>query len=921
MKKSREQSPGKAKAWEFLRLLLVATINATWVLLVIAKHVLQWLQNTFRIPDSDSVSAGGGIAAGKTVLVTTGRQAKTLHTVRALKQIGARVIVADYETVSASALSVACDKFVLLPALDTSRLDDWVESFRDILVQNNVDVVLPVSTINEVLFIGLAKDKLSKVLPNVTWFCPDLETAVNLDDRTQFSIFCDMYDVPTPEHGILSSREDITNIVKNTDHVILKRVASSVNRAEEIVPLRAGQVVPSFIQPSKKDPWQWQRFIKGDEYSAWYISNGGVVTFAACYRSAFDLVEFDGVPLADDFDVPIRKLISGMKLTGQFAFDFIREKDSNKPYIIECNPRASSILETVSETPLWAEAFFGIDVIHRTISRPVGFVFHKNCWPWASRSEGYFKLSDPFPFFGAEIMWPLNAIGNRGLINNSIQKIDVNICKAIVDGPSPGRDLQLFKDEVEDLKISEVVQAVKHADTVLLDISTPKYEKVQDASISAGRRVVHFSYDDGENIDLASLPSECVSISSVTELDNFIQTNCSGETRLVLGEKLSKISKSSSTVSYRLVTISKSLAGSFEIPLRKLRVLHVMGSTASKYYEGISSYYGFECINSVGTDGRFDHVIAYVHLSGEWTIGVNCTISEVRDNSPKLSTGEAVRRLEALMVDVAIPHMFDYDGLTAYRGLLRVVNVPIVGCSAEALALSTNKARTKACAAMEGVGVAKSVILHRGDTVDMELPVIFKPVEEDNSLGITVIRDAEKISEGLEHAFKFGDEVLCEQFIELGRELRVAIIETGSGEMEMLPIIEYMLSKESPIRRPEDKISTNKAGRPTGLASGGRVCPADVDDELKEKLFKSSVTAHRALGCTDYSIYDYRIDSKGNTYLLESCLYCSFAPKSVLVSMQATMGIEHPELFVRFCERALSRKADRSSTEEKIGMK
>lgn len=139
--------------------------------------------------------------------------------------------------------------------------------------------------------------------------------------------------------------------------------------------------------------------------------------------------------------------------------------------------------------------------------------------------------------------------------------------------------------------------------------------------------------------------------------------------------------------------------------------------------------------------------------------------------------------------------------------------------------------------------------------------------------------------------------------------------------MEMLPVIEYFLTEESPIRQPEDKITTSKVGKPTGLASGGRACPADVDESLKKKLFQASVTAHRALGCTEYSIYYYRIDPCGEPYLLESCLYCSFAPKSVLVSMQTSIGIHHTELFTRLCERAMSRQRTRSLSSQSLGMK
>lgn len=911
----------EANSPDALSLSLAFLLNCIWRLLLVLKSLMRWLFIADPLPKGTCDRYIGGIARGKTVLVTTGRQAKTLHTVRALKEVGATVIVSDYEEISASAVSLACDKFVLLPQLDSSQVQAWVERFGDILVENNVDVVIPVSTINEVLYICQAKHELSQRLPHVTWLCPDLQTALQLDDRAQFSLFCEKYGVPTPEHGVLTSRAAIAPVVKRySEHVILKRIESSVNRSEEIVSLIETEGTPSSVKPSRTDPWQWQRFVDGDEYSVWYVCIGGKVTFAGCYRSAPDVVEFDNVPIPDDVDVPVRNLISKLNLTGQFAFDYIRERKTGDPYVIECNPRASSVLETVSTTPLWAEAFFGIDVMKRTIPSNVGFQFHGNCWPWTSRSEGYFMMKDPLPFFAAEFMWPAMAVAKKGVFGNGIKKVDVNICKVIVDGPSSGRNLECFRKEVKALQVSFATQAVRQVDTVLLDINAPGFDALRAEGEKNGRLIVPFAFQRHAEKETSETDEECSYLDSEAEIDELIANAPTGETRLILGEKLSRSLSSPYPMSYRMVTQGKTLRQSFEIPLRKLRVLHVMGSNTSDYYEGISSYYGFECIKSIGSGGRFDHVVAYIHRFGHWSVGVNSTLEQLKRHEPQLSPGQAITEIESLMIDVAIPHMFDYDGLTAYRGLMRVLDIPMVGCSAEALALSTNKARTKACAAMEGVRVPASQLLREGDLITMPLPVIIKPVEEDNSQGISMIQSEEDIPQALEEAFQFGDEVLCEQFIGLGRELRVAVVEIGDGKMEMLPIIEYFLSEESPIRRPEDKITTDKGGNPVALASGGRTCPANVDEDLKKKLFDSSVTAHKALGCTDYSIYDYRIDPSGDPYMLESCLYCSFAPKSVLVSMQASMGIHHAELFTRLCERAMSRKRDRTLNQKK-GMK
>lgn len=890
-----------------------------WYILILQKRLLRFIQslNTNRNP----YESMHGIAKGKTVLVTTGRQAKTLHTVRALKNIGANVIVTDYEQISTSAISLACDKFILLPSLIPEKLNDWVQNFERILVENQVDVVLPVSTINEVLFLGVCKQRLEQKHPHIHWICPDLNTAILMDDRTQFAALCDKHEVPSPEHGRLISPDNIKRLAKEIPHgIIVKRIESSVNRREEIVRIKPGEEVPLCVQPSPQDPWQWQRFISGSEFSVWYICIDGCVTFNACYKSQPDLVHFDPATVPVSLDTSLRKMIKRMKLTGQYAFDFFVEDGSNHPFVIECNPRSSSILETASETPLWAEAFFGIDVTHRATSNSVGFLFHKNCWPFAARNEGYLDWYDPLPFFCAELAWPLMSVGKAQLSGKTVQKVDTNIGKVICDGPSPARSMKHFEMEIEKTSMKYILSSLNHMDTVLLDADFPGAKSVRNFALDSGKKLVTFSVSSGPKDK--DVPNEIIQCKDITEVDKLVRQQTSGETRLLLGEDLSSQSGSPTRVSYKFVTRERTCSSSVCLPLRQIRVLHVMGSCTSRYYERISSYYGYECIANIGCDQRFDHIVAYVHQTGEWSIGTNQTLEYMSKHASRLSPGAALGEIESLNIDVAMPHMFDYDGLTAYRSLLTVLGIPMVGCSGEALALSTNKAMTKACAAIAGVPVPKSEVIRAGQRPSLARPFIVKPTEEDNSQGISVVYKEEDMTRALEEAWKFGDEALCEEFIKAGRELRVAVIENADGELELLPMVEYFVSEKNPIRKPADKLTTNEKGMPNGLASNDRVCPADVDEILRHKLFDAAKKAHRALKCRDYSLYDFRVSPDGEPFMLESCLYCSFAAGSVLVKMQQAAGVDARQLFERLCERAIAReKIGSRQGDQEMGMK
>merc|ERR1719316_527979 len=197
-------------------------------------------------------------------------------------------------------------------------------------------------------------------------------------------------------------------------------------------------------------------------------------------------------------------------------------------------------------------------------------------------------------------------------------------------------------------------------------------------------------------------------------------------------------------------------------------------------------------------------------------------------------------------------------------------------------------------------------------------------------MGITLFtgKDGQDLDEALKTAFSYDSEILCERYIPLGREVRCAVLENDDGSLELLPCLEYFLDEKSPIRLSKDKLVTNEKGVPVTVTTGGRKCPADIDDTLRAKLEHLTTQSHRALGCRDYSLYDVRVDPKGEPYFLEACLYCSFAPRSVIVSLSEASGMKHPQVFEELVGRAQSRgqaeqeqRAAKASGAQVFGMK
>jgi len=171
-------------------------------------------------------------------------------------------------------------------------------------------------------------------------------------------------------------------------------------------------------------------------------------------------------------------------------------------------------------------------------------------------------------------------------------------------------------------------------------------------------------------------------------------------------------------------------------------------------------------------------------------------------------------------------------------------------------------------------------------------------VDGDNSVGVTLVRTGSAYDDALQSAFAHSDEVLVENFVQLGREVRCGIIVRG-GRLVPLPLEEYAVDRASkPIRTYDDKISQSESGELNLVAKvETRAWLVDPGDPITQRVWEAAKACHRALGCRDYSLFDFRIDPEGQPWFLEAGLYCSFAKKSVISVMAKAAGIPLGELF------------------------
>jgi D-alanine-D-alanine ligase len=326
-----------------------------------------------------------------------------------------------------------------------------------------------------------------------------------------------------------------------------------------------------------------------------------------------------------------------------------------------------------------------------------------------------------------------------------------------------------------------------------------------------------------------------------------------------------------------------------------LRVLHLVGSAESEFYAELSRLYAADCLRANEDPERYRPVIAYVSPDGDWRFPTDLTDAAI-EAAEVHAPGAAIRILEVLDIDVAVPQMFCIPGMTWYRGLLDLLGIPYVGNRPEVMAATADKAWARAIVGAAGVDVPAGEVVGPGRTPVPRLPAVVKPTDADNSLGVSLVREPGELPGALALAREHSEEVLVEDYVELGREVRCGLLE-ADGRLVPLPLEEYPLDAERPIRRAADKIRRDGEGGLALVAKGephARAVPRD--DPATGPVWEAAKRAHVALGCRHYSLFDFRIDPDGRPWFLEAGLYNSFARQSVIPTMAAAAGIPHQDL-------------------------
>jgi D-alanine-D-alanine ligase len=260
-------------------------------------------------------------------------------------------------------------------------------------------------------------------------------------------------------------------------------------------------------------------------------------------------------------------------------------------------------------------------------------------------------------------------------------------------------------------------------------------------------------------------------------------------------------------------------------------------------------------------------------------------------------TGESLRTGGYEVVFPVTHGAVGEDG--SLQGLLEVLELPYVGSEVLASALAMHKRMARVVFEAAGLPIARGIVA-AGAPGDARLAaerarrevgarLVVKPSAHGSAIGVA--RLDENAAEGdvaraIEAVWEIDGHAVIEHFAR-GREVTCGVLATPHPRA--LPPTE--------IVAPEDAFYTYEARYAPGRSV--HVCPAKLPLAVTERVQRTAIEAHAALGCRDLSRVDFVVGDDGNpdaVTLLEVNTLPGMTATSLYPEAAAAVGYSMPEL-------------------------
>lgn len=305
---------------------------------------------------------------------------------------------------------------------------------------------------------------------------------------------------------------------------------------------------------------------------------------------------------------------------------------------------------------------------------------------------------------------------------------------------------------------------------------------------------------------------------------------------------------------------------------------------------------------------RFEPILIGISLKGIW-YKTETVSKEIESGSelhlsldpthPAFTTKEGF----SFIPDMVFPVLHGTDGEDgSIQGLLKAMNLPMIGTGVAGSAMSMNKLVAKRLLKEADIPVTRFLYSYYSDQKQytfeeiekaLGVPFMVKSASLGSSVGVSKVKSKSDYEHALNESYRYDECVLFEEFIQ-GREIECAILGNSPANASLPG--EIVISSKY-------EFYTFDAKYVDGEAVSIEV-PATLDSEVSEKIRAISVRAYQALGCEDFSRVDLFLTKSGAIYVNEINTIPGFTNSSMFPMMWKERGISFTDLITRLTELA-----------------
>jgi len=237
--------------------------------------------------------------------------------------------------------------------------------------------------------------------------------------------------------------------------------------------------------------------------------------------------------------------------------------------------------------------------------------------------------------------------------------------------------------------------------------------------------------------------------------------------------------------------------------------------------------------------------------------------------------------------------------------LLEMKNIPFVGSDALTQGLTLDKIMTKKILVFEGLPTPKFIEAKSSQQMNLDhlkFPLIVKPRFEGSSKGLSEksrVENSGRLKEQIDLIVNtYHQPALVEEFIS-GSEYTVALI--GNDPIEVFPPVQVKI---------DGRLKVGDLFYTFGRITSDRVeyvCCSDTNDRLIGRLMDLAKRTYQAVDCRDFGRVDFRVDGKGNPYILEINPLPSLSTEDVFMIIAEGIGSSYNQMLAKIIGSAFKR--------------